>query len=66
MTDENSRFAGLDRKASALAEFTIRQYRTKLSTWVVMGVGMLAILMVLLFLGNSLFKEGYIFMYGKA
>lgn len=49
MTDENSRFAGLDRKASALAEFTIRQYRTKLSTWVVMGVGMLAILMVLLF-----------------
>ena len=49
MSDEGSRFAGLDRKASALAEFTIRQYRTKLSTWVVLGVGFVAILMVLLF-----------------
>lgn len=49
MAAKDSRFAGIDRKASALAEFTIRQYRTKLSTWVVLGVGLMATLMVLLF-----------------
>ncbi len=49
MSAKDSKFAGIDRKASALAEFTIRQYRTKLSTWVVLGVGLMATLMVLLF-----------------
>ncbi len=29
----------LDRKATAVAEFTLRQYRTKSSTWVVLGIG---------------------------
>ena len=28
----------LDRKATAIAEFTLRQYRTKTSTWVVLGI----------------------------
>ena len=26
----------LDRKSTAIAEFTLRQYRTKISTWVVL------------------------------
>jgi len=49
MTEKKSRYSGIDKKAAALTGFTIRQMRTKLSTWVVMGVGVLAILMVLLF-----------------
>lgn len=49
MTEKKSRYSGVDKKAAALTGFTIRQMRTKLSTWAVMGVGMLAILMVLLF-----------------
>ena len=36
-------WTSLDRKATAIAEFTMRQYRTRLSTWVVLGVGFLAI-----------------------
>ncbi|MED5291479.1 MAG: hypothetical protein VX778_04550, partial [Candidatus Thermoplasmatota archaeon] len=42
-------WTSLDRKATAIAEFTMRQYRTRLSTWVVLGVGFLAISVVLLF-----------------
>jgi len=49
MTEKKSRYSGVDKKAAALTGFTIRQMRTKLSTWMVMGVGVLAILMVLLF-----------------
>ena len=39
----------LDRKATAIAEFTMRQYRTRISTWAVMGAGLMAILLMLLF-----------------
>ncbi|MDP6906894.1 MAG: ABC transporter permease subunit [Candidatus Thalassarchaeaceae archaeon] len=39
----------LDRKATAIAEFTMRQYRKKRSTWVVGFVGFLLITLVLLF-----------------
>ena len=42
-------FRALDRKLGAVAEFTMRQYRTKLSTWVVMGVGFVAIAIIVLF-----------------
>ena len=39
----------LDRKATAIAEFTIRQYRKKRSTWTVGAVGALLVVIVLLF-----------------
>ena len=39
----------LDRKATAIAEFTMRQYRKKRSTWTVGLVGILLITLVLLF-----------------
>ena len=37
----NSIFRALDRKAAAITEFTMRQYRTKISTWVVLVTGMI-------------------------
>ena len=39
----------LDRKATAIAEFTMRQYRKKRSTWTVGAVGALLVVVVLLF-----------------
>ena len=39
----------LDRKATAIAEFTMRQYRKKRSTWVLGAVGMILVGLVLLF-----------------
>ena len=39
----------LDRKATAIAEFTIRQYRKKRSTWSVGAVGVVLVVIVLLF-----------------
>ncbi|MBJ04076.1 MAG: hypothetical protein CMB65_05200, partial [Euryarchaeota archaeon] len=39
----------LDRKATAIAEFTMRQYRKKRSTWVLGAVGALLVCIVLLF-----------------
>ena len=39
----------LDRKSTAIAEFTLRQYRTRISTWVVMIASVVALLLVLLF-----------------
>ena len=39
----------LDRKATAIAEFTIRQYRKKRSTWTVGAVGAILVVIVLLF-----------------
>ena len=44
----NTIYRGLDRKAAAITEFTMRQYRTKISTWVVLGVGLAAISLVML------------------
>ena len=44
----NTIYRALDRKAAAITEFTMRQYRTKASTWVVLGVGLVAISLVLL------------------
>ena len=44
----NSIYRALDRKAAAITEFTMRQYRTKASTWVVLGVGLVAISLVML------------------
>ncbi len=39
----------LDRKATAIAEFTMRQYRKKRSTWSVGAVGLVLVVIVLLF-----------------
>ena len=50
-------FRALDRKLGAVAEFTMRQYRTKLSTWVVMGVGFIAISIIVLFYVDSMQQE---------
>ena len=50
-------WTALDRKATAIAEFTMRQYRTRLSTWVVLGVGFLAISVVLLFYIDAMNTE---------
>jgi ABC-type transport system involved in multi-copper enzyme maturation permease subunit len=47
-TKPNTIYRALDRKAAAITEFTMRQYRTKASTWVVLGVGLVAISLVLL------------------
>ena len=38
----------LDRKAGAITELTIRQLRNRISTWVVLGVGVLLISLLLL------------------
>jgi ABC-type transport system involved in multi-copper enzyme maturation permease subunit len=50
-------WTSLDRKATAIAEFTMRQYRTRLSTWVVLGVGFLSISVVLLFYIDAMNTE---------
>ncbi|MDP6742160.1 MAG: ABC transporter permease [Candidatus Thalassarchaeaceae archaeon] len=44
----------LDRKATAVAEFTLRQYRTKNSTWVVLGIGVVFVAMILMFYGEAM------------
>ena len=44
----------LDRKATAVTEFTLRQYRTKNSTWVVLGIGMVFVAMILMFYGEAM------------
>ncbi len=47
----------LDRKATAIAEFTMRQYRTRISTWAVMIAGILALSMLVLFYIDGLGTE---------
>ena len=37
MSSSTKAWSSLDRKATAVAEFTLRQYRTRLSTWVVLA-----------------------------
>ncbi|MAT86763.1 MAG: hypothetical protein CMA25_07395 [Euryarchaeota archaeon] len=50
MSEESERsWAKLDRKATAIAEFTLRQYRTRLSTWVVLSVSVGAMMLLNLF-----------------
>ena len=50
-------FARMDRKATAIAEFTLRQYRTRASTWTVLGVGALVVALVLLIYFQSMGEE---------
>ena len=44
----------LDRKAGAITELTIRQLRNRISTWVVLGVGVLLISLLLAFYIDSI------------
>jgi ABC-type transport system involved in multi-copper enzyme maturation permease subunit len=53
----DSIWSKLDRKATAIAEFTIRQYRTRISTWAVMIAGILALSMLVLFYIDGLNTE---------
>ncbi len=47
----------LDRKATAIAEFTMRQYRTRVSTWVVMGAAVMAFFLLFLFYIEAMNSE---------
>ena len=47
----------LDRKATAIAEFTMRQYRTRISTWVILGAALMAILLMLLFYVDAMYTD---------
>ncbi|MBT4066388.1 MAG: ABC transporter permease subunit [Euryarchaeota archaeon] len=47
----------LDRKSTAIAEFTMRQYRTRISTWAVMGASVVAIFLMLLFYIDAMNTE---------
>ena len=46
-----------DRKASAIAEFTLRQYKQKISTWVILGVSVVALMLLMLFYIDSMNQE---------
>ena len=43
----------LDRKAGAIVELTVRQLRHRISTWVVLGVGVLLMVLLLSFYIDS-------------
>lgn len=49
MSKTDTIWSQFDRKSTAIAEFTMRQYRTRISTWVVMIASVVALLLVLLF-----------------
>ena len=53
----DSIWSKLDRKSTAIAEFTMRQYRTRISTWVVMGASVVAIFLMLLFYIEAMNSE---------
>jgi len=55
---KESVWSQLDRKAGAIIELTIRQLRHRLSTWVVLGVGVLIILLLLAFYVDSV-RDGF-------
>ena len=53
----NSVWRSLDRKAMAVAEFTLRQQRKRLSTWVVLGVAMLAMGVLTMFYVDAMVRD---------
>ncbi|MCH1480893.1 MAG: hypothetical protein L7T81_01490, partial [Candidatus Poseidoniaceae archaeon] len=53
----NTIFRALDRKAAAITEFTMRQYRTKISTWVVLITGMIVICLLMLFYVDAMQRD---------
>ena len=53
----NTILRALDRKASAITEFTMRQYRTKISTWVVLITGLVVISLLMLFYVDAMQRD---------
>ena len=53
----NTIFRSLDRKAAAITEFTMRQYRTKLSSWVVLITGFIIICLLMLFYVDAMQRD---------
>ena len=53
----NTIFRALDRKASAITEFTMRQYRTKISTWVVLITGLVIISLLMMFYVDAMQRD---------
>jgi len=53
----NTVWTQLDRKAGAITELTIRQLRNRISTWVVLGVGVLLISLLIIFYIDSIRDE---------
>ena len=56
-TDVPSIWSGMDRKALAVAEFTIRQQRKRLSTWVVLLVGFGAMGVLTMFYVDAMTRD---------
>ena len=54
---QDSIFRSLDRKAGAITEFTMRQYRTKISTWVVLVTGLVVVSMLMLFYVDAMQRD---------
>jgi hypothetical protein len=46
-----------DRKAAAIAEFTMKQYTKRISTWVILSVGLLAVSIIMLFYFDTMMRE---------
>ncbi len=55
--DLPSRWSGMDRKALAIGEFTLRQQRKRLSTWVVLLVGMAAMGVLTMFYIDAMTRD---------
>ncbi len=55
--DVPSLWSGMDRKAMAVAEFTVRQQRKRLSTWVVLLVGVAAMGVLTLFYIDAMTRD---------
>lgn len=53
----DSVWRSLDRKAMAVAEFTLRQQRKRLSTWVVLGIAMLAMGVLTMFYVDAMVRD---------
>ena len=52
-----SLWKGVDRKAMAVAEFTLKQQRKRLSTWVVLGVGFAAMAILTMFYIDGMVRD---------
>ena len=60
MSRDNSSFSlwkGVDRKAMAVAEFTMKQQRKRLSTWVIFGVGFAAMAILTMFYIDGMVRD---------
>ncbi len=50
-------FRRFDRKAAAVAEFTMKQYSKRISTWVILSVGVLAMSIIMLFYFDTMLRD---------